>query len=406
MFDTIPADHNCQSQLGALSPEGMKGLYDGAEQVMVPGTDPGTVKIARKAEGSCVFYGKDHLCAVHKILGAAAKPQVCRDFPYRYVETPGGSYVGLSFVCPSVRGNLGQAVSEQEDALLAHRKTAASVQDAPETIHLNRRIALTWEEYLALESSFLDLLSAKELPVSIGLIACSVVAAYVDAFEIQRDGTPRIGPGVRFHDNEVQDFLNVIKRAGYADAINAAQRPRKISPMLRRMILGMFTSFANVLHRSTGRLGTVLAVVASYAVNASPWGRIRLKPIPGRVSHKRLAAGRLPSEGNQEELLRRYVSHCIFRKDLLLGSNVTRRLRLLILQVSLLPWYAEAEAASHGRATPTDEDFSEAIAHVERLYGFHSKFFRFFEANPYFDDIAESFMLRPSYPYFMLGALR
>ncbi len=102
-------------------------------------------------------------------------------------------------------------------------------------------------------------------------------------------------------------------------------------------------------------------------------------------------------------MLERYIRHCIFRKDLVLMGNVSRRLRMLALNLALVPWYATAHALQAGHTDPNDEDFSEAISHIERLYGFHSRFYRFFEENPAFEDVVEAFLLKPNYPFLILG---
>ena len=53
---------------------------------------------ARNPAGSCVFLTSDTRCSIHRHLGAAAKPQVCREFPYHFVETPDGVAVGVCVV--------------------------------------------------------------------------------------------------------------------------------------------------------------------------------------------------------------------------------------------------------------------------------------------------------------------
>jgi len=72
---------------------------------------------ARNAAGSCVFLTPDARCSIHRHLGAAAKPQVCREFPYHFVETPDGVAVGVSFACTAVRGHHGAQLHEQREAI-------------------------------------------------------------------------------------------------------------------------------------------------------------------------------------------------------------------------------------------------------------------------------------------------
>ena len=407
-FDTIPVSQDCAAFLNDLSPAQENAIRADAGSDTEPFTAPGMPgdppRLTRKADGSCVFYDKDHLCAVHRIIGAHAKPQVCRDFPYRYVETTGGVYVGLSFVCPSVRANAGTPLRDQEPELRTHYGVAQSILESQRKVALNRRIDLTWDEYLALESCFAELLAMEALPLGQRLIACCALVTFVDAYHQQLAGAPVAGPGNALPPGALGEFLDAMRNTRFESLLRVATRRRKTSPAVKRMFLGMFTGFANTLHRKGGRLHTITNVMVQYVRHASGLGKIRLKPIPGELTHRQIDAARLPENGSPAaDLIARYVRHCIFRKDLVLSANVARRLRLLVLNVALVPWYAMAEAQQHERTQPADDDYSEAVAHVEKFYGFHSRFYRFFEDNATFDDIVEAFMLKPNYPYMLLG---
>ena len=53
---------------------------------------------ARNPAGSCVFLTSDTRCSIHRHLGAAAKPQVCREFP---VSLRRDCRTAWRSVCPS-----------------------------------------------------------------------------------------------------------------------------------------------------------------------------------------------------------------------------------------------------------------------------------------------------------------
>ena len=86
----------------------------------------------------------------------------------------------------------------------------------------------------------------------------------------------------------------------------------------------------------------------------------------------------------------------------LVTSTITRGLNMLLLNVALIRWYTAAVAAEQEHDEPTEEDFSTAISHCEKYYGFHSSFFHLFERYPAIDDIVESFMRRRNYPFVLL----
>jgi Fe-S-cluster containining protein len=408
-FDTIPVSESCANFLHQLTAEQEAAIREdagsGQQSFTAPGMPGDPPRLTRKVNGSCVFFDKDRLCAVHRIVGAHAKPQVCRDFPYRYVESSAGTFVGLSFVCPAVRDNKGTPVREQHDVLQEHFRVAASKLDGPKEIALNRRISLEWAEYLQLEATLLELMSLRDVSLSHRLISCCALITFVDAYHQQLAGSPVAGPGNHLPHGSLEEFLNTLRGTGYRELLRVAMRPRKTSPAVKRMFVGMFAGFANTLHRSGGRLRTVATVLTQYVRHAAGIGGVRLKPLTVLLSHAELDGVKLPTSEKAAELLERYIRHCIFRKDLVLSANVARRMRLLVLNVALVPWYAMAEAKVNQRAVPADEDYSEAIVHVEKFYGFHSRFYRFFEENATFDDIVEAFLLKPNYPYMLLGDL-
>lgn len=400
VFDSIPVDEAARNAIAGLD-RGRLNQLAGNETdlaVTMESSESQGPVLARKACGSCVMLTQDHLCAIHKVLSEEAKPQACQDFPWRYVETPGGVYVGLSFVCPSVRGNRGQLVAEQEDSLRLKYSRAASVREAPEEIMLNSHRALSWEDYLAFEQGLLDLMSLEDEPISVRLIACCMLPGFVDqtlAMAGAEDMT-RMG---------VVDIISALRTRGYDHLLKLGRKnARRQSPRPRRMFLGMLASFANTLQRreKQGRFLTVTGVIAQYARSAIGLGTIRLAPVDKPVSAQTLDEARLPESGPVAELITRYITHCIERKDLVLYGDVNRRLRMLAVSAALIAWYAAA-LDRQGETGPenerTGDSWEEAVSIVERLYGFHSTFFRFFERNKAFADIVDSFLLKPAFPY-------
>jgi len=109
------------------------------------------------AEGGgarCVYLDLDRRCALHVVHGPEAKPVTCRTFPFRFFDTPAGTFVGLSFACTAVleeRGELLEARRPELEYLarLAPReRIGGEVRVAP-----GRTIA--WHEYEVLEADLL-----------------------------------------------------------------------------------------------------------------------------------------------------------------------------------------------------------------------------------------------------------
>ncbi len=393
VFDTIPVDAGVAATLALLDKSTLNQTAGNTPNSPVAVNNPAAPpaqKIARKPCGECSMLTAEKLCAIHALAGEAAKPRVCQDFPWRYVETPDGVYVGLSFVCPSVRGNRGRLVSEQSEQLQTRYRATASIRATPSAIPLNARVTLSWPDYMEIESAFTDLLSMHDEPLPVRIIACCLITGFVDQMLAAPMDAPR---GVT-----VSQIIAAIRAGSYARVLRLARKHTPSAARSRRMFLGMFTSFANTLHqRGQGRLGTVAGVMGQYVRHAAGIGTVHLQPIDTRLTHSQLDRATVPDSGYAADQISRYLSHCVFRKDLALSGDLTRRIRLLALNAALVPWYAAALAG--GNEPPTDAQWDEAIGHVERLYGFHSAFYRFFEQNRVFSDIVDSFILKPGYPY-------
>lgn len=402
VFETIPADKHTVETINRVGEETLLSAAGKSTDKSILKVNEGTdITISRDTCGQCSMYGSDQLCAIHKVAGKDAKPQVCKDFPYRFVETEGGVFVGLSFVCPTVRKNMGAALKDQEQKIAEHYTVAKSVLESPRRIMLNRRLAMSWEDYVLLEQSFQDILDNAGEKLSVRVIACCVLINLIDQYIITMAKDPVVMPESYLPSGVIAQLTNELKDKGYKTVFEIARKPRGKTFVARRMFLGMFVSFANTLQKSRGRFRTVVSVMGSYIRHATGWGRLNIQPFE-KVAYRELEEVNMALGSTAEDLMQRYVKHCIWRKDLILEGNVARRLRLMALNAALIPWYAKARAMKEKHGGVQDEDISEAIATVERLYGFHSSFFRFFEQNQIFDDIVESFLLKPNYPFVIL----
>lgn len=394
VFDTIPVDAGVAATLASIDESTLNQTAGNASDSPVAVDNPAAPpaqKIARKACGACSMLTTEKLCAIHALAGEAAKPRVCQDFPWRFVETPDGVYVGLSFVCPSVRANRGTPVTEQSDQLQSRYRVTGSIRATPGAIPLNARVTLTWSEYLEIESTLTDLLSMQTEPLPVRIIACCLIPGFIDQMLAAQKNAPT-------EPITISQITAAMHAGGYAHILRLAHKQTPPHARSRRMFLGMFTSFANTLHRrGQGRLSTVAGVVGQYLRHAAGLGQIKLQPVDSTLARAQIDQAVVPETGYAAAQIARYLTHCVFRKDLALSGDLTRRVRLLALNAALIPWYAAALAG--GEAPPTDSQWDEAIGHVERLYGFHSAFYRFFEQNKAFSDIVDSFILKPGYPF-------
>lgn len=121
-------------------------------------------RLAQTADGACVFLGPDNRCRIHAKYGAAAKPRVCRIYPFAL--TPAGDHwrVGLRYACPSAADNKGRPIPAHADDL----KEYAALLDAPPTADpppLRPGRSVTWPDLLRFVKAIAAQLADASTPI-------------------------------------------------------------------------------------------------------------------------------------------------------------------------------------------------------------------------------------------------
>jgi Fe-S-cluster containining protein len=101
----IPVEGPVHERLAAALRDGRLTPPGDPAEVLVPRGDlPADYAsvLAQRSDGACVFFDRaSQRCAIHRSLGADAKPVSCRAFPLVIVDDPRGMSVSLSHYCPS-----------------------------------------------------------------------------------------------------------------------------------------------------------------------------------------------------------------------------------------------------------------------------------------------------------------
>jgi lysine-N-methylase len=69
-------------------------------------------QLGKRPDGTCIFLTDDNLCRIHRDFGEAAKPLVCRLFPFQLVSLREFAYVTLRQYCPSAVADNGRPLEE------------------------------------------------------------------------------------------------------------------------------------------------------------------------------------------------------------------------------------------------------------------------------------------------------
>jgi len=319
--------------------------------------------------GSCPFLDSDNLCTIHKELGYEAKPLACRRFPFRFISTPRGVVIDVSFVCNEIMWGRGVPIEELDldfAGLLGSDRQLVSI---PERILLKSKTSITYDAYLLIEEKLLQILrqpgpSIEDRLVGGNIFLFSLCKNIYDDERIVLDEANIRRRLERFKPRHFSKLFQIAKKSG-----------RMTSKHKQQMFVITFITFASDVFQPHGRLRALLRTLANNIKQSFNVGRITVPVVPGRIRLRRLADVKFDvSERQIGQLAARYMSHCVFRKTMVGEYGLFRGYNLLLLLYGVAKWLSRVFALQSGRLKVEAEDFAEAIRVVERRYVRHTEF--------------------------------
>lgn len=353
-----------------------------------------TLTFARKRDGGCVFLGPDERCGIHSRLGHAAKPQVCREFPYYFVETPDGVAVGVSFACTAVRAHHGRPLAAQTDEIRDVLTGSYRVGRVPESIVLYSGLDIGWDDYRRIEEALLEVLGSADRPLAHALVAGSVlVNLAVSLVQVARrspgpDEPP--GPGLA-------SALDQLRHERYARLFDVASRVRHPRQSSQAHLAPLY-AWLRLSRGGASRVALVVALYGDYFRFRKSRGRVPDlvtggEPLDlGAIARVRLEAG--PAV---DDFLREYWHHVVWRKTLTPMHGVFRGYHTLLALHAFTRWAAKVRAYRAGRPTANVADVKEAVRLVEQRFVLHSQFGNLFSVSPVLTILADRLFGQPSF---------
>ncbi len=375
------------------------GLALGSAEAFVPLPFPlpsgERVTFARRPDGSCVFLTLDARCAIHQRLGAAAKPQVCREFPYHFVETPDGVAVGVSFACTAVRAHHGAPLGAQRGEITAVLAGSARVERLPEALTLFGSIDVDWTTYKPIEAALLELLADTRVPLPVGLLAGSALLSLcigltqLESRARREARAPKATLAGGLAELRADDYRKLLGIAA------GARYPRR--PALT--YLAPLYTWLEFQHRRQSRVALIVALYRNYLRFRRARGLLP-DAITGGAPFDLaavLAVGFAAGAPGVEPFLREYWSHVIFRKTLTPMHGIFRGYQTLLAMHSFMKLAARLRAWRAGRATTRLEDVKEAVRLVERAFVLHARYTDLFRLTPLVTVMADRLYQQPSF---------
>ena len=343
-----------------------------------PLTSGERMTFARAASGACVFLSGQNRCGIHTHLGYGAKPQVCREFPYHFVETPDGVAVGLSFACTAVLNHRGDPLAQQAGAVADVVAGSTRVAALPDPIVLYSGLDIRWVQYRPIEEGLLALLGDTTVPFPQALLAGSLlVALAVSLTRIEQRATAD-----RPARQTLASGLAEVARDRYRPLVDVALR---VAPPTGALTyLAPLVTWLQLSREKTSRAGLVLGLYRNYFTLRRRRGRLP-DLLDGEGTFELADVARVRFSADDPAVagfLREYWRHVIARKTLTPMHGVFRGYHTTLTLYALMRWIAKLRAHRAGQTETTMDDVRHAVRVVEQRCVLHAQFARLFELSP------------------------
>ena len=272
-----------------------------------------THRLRYTPEGACVFLS-DNKCLMHRHVGELGKTIGCCVYPFTFVNTPTGVYVGCRFSCKAVAYGLGESVARREPFLRKQVgglvKAGGQLPEYFDKVFFEGNRWLPWSDYLRLEETLIRMLLRDDLPFVKRLV---VFQKYIDILRAAKlDNVRR---------EKFRELLRILE-----DGLVAEAREEESSHKTSAMQRVLFRQYAYIFQRRhggayqemdlAGRMRTRLrglkqSVQYTFAVGRPPHSRLSgVLPVAEVARHPLHPLG--PKE---EHALSRFMAGKLFGKQ-------------------------------------------------------------------------------------------
>ena len=370
---------------------------------------PGRPAMRMTAEGTCCMLAGDGLCALHKALGEAAKPNVCRSFPYRMIQTPRGTFAGLSFACTAVLAGRGPAVSGQRAQVEALGRWTVYRRPIESPPDLDVAMPLSWDQYFEIEEDLAALLDTSLGPIGERLLMQHLYLHLLA--RLAREARRRAGAEAAGPEANREALATLRRHGGGADGepwamLRRMARRGEGSALLRRTLLGFIHAMDREHGRRRGRIRTWAGLAGGYVSFALGRGRLMPEGVSRPIHQAELDwIGLDTARPDVDALLTRYFAHRLFRKDLPSSESLQSAIRFQLLHWGLIQWHGAALAADEGADGIGLEHLAGAIRAVEKRHVWHGSLDRFLARMPLVRMLLDRLFEQPRFALSMARAV-
>jgi lysine-N-methylase len=324
----------------------------------------GRMALARKADGACVYLGSENQCRIHETFGEAAKPLMCRLYPFGFLPVGARVGVDVSFAC--------RAVSRGEGEPLARRvpewtRLLGDTPSTPTRHKFSKKYQVPGDLLWEIEHHLVSILSEKDL---------SLLDRVRAVFEFNRLATTS-DPAT----DAARTLRDVLARGIPRQIRETPLEKERMDKTGRAVFFHLLFLTLNPTPDSLLALsGKAKAREARLRIQAADGYKLEAAHplVDNRESRATFGAvakvsARSLLAGASAEVLATYLrSKVVGQKFLREGDlelPLIEAVPRLLLQYPIAVWTAKALACERGEAAVAEDDVRRALRLVDRSYG-------------------------------------
>lgn len=325
--------------------------------------------LSQRSDGTCVFLGERRQCVIHEHFGAAAKPLVCRLYPFGFLPVGDRIAVDVSYACRAVASDHGAPLDSRVPEwtrLLSETRESGAAASAPRHHRFSKKYlvepGLLWEiefQLVALleeeDLTLLDRVRAVSEFARLALTADPATPAAAALRRIMAKALPR-----QVQERPLEPAMDDTQRAVFHHWLFLHLNPTPPSVQ---------ESSGRARKRDVAR--RVEAANGYRSGAARPW--LSNAPLDATFDEIAAVAPGCLLEANGASLVSRFLVAKVVGQRFLREAERTLSVvdavpRLLVL-VPMVAWTARALAAARESSMLEMDDVREAIRRLDRSYG-------------------------------------
>ena len=207
--------------IAGLQAADIVGQWSAAAEAPWFSTAPDGRHFLTHRDGHCVFLQEDNLCAVHRLLGEAAKPWFCREYPFQSVSLPSGDVaMAVRADCGGLHESFadGAPVAPQAAAALTLPRIVPRQAFTASQVVILPRVAVGADNWSQIEPHLLQHLSTPRPP--------EVSVASTRSMLLSMAGRPAVAADPDQHAAIMGSILQSLQRAAQTTEAPPPFRPK------------------------------------------------------------------------------------------------------------------------------------------------------------------------------------